>query len=91
MMKLFGKKKTLEVQETCYEIFGGFTINKKPSGYEITWRSPNLTTITIQSKPEIAGNVQVKNESDKIQVLSTSCKLRLTTKEGSTLADISAF
>jgi len=86
---LFGKKKEPEVQESKYEIFGGFTITKKPAGYNITWRSPNLTTITVPSMPLIDENIERKSEGDKIQVTCMECKLRVITKEGKTEAHIS--
>jgi len=89
-MRLFGKKKKPQVQEVTYEIFGGFTITKTPTGYEVKWRSPNLTTITVNSPPVIDEDVQTKREGDIIHVLSTECKLKLTTKEeGKTEAHIS--
>lgn len=88
-VKLFGKKKTPEVQENTYDIFGGFTVTKKLAGYEITWRSPNLTTITVYSPPVIDEDVQVEREGENTRILSMSCKLKLTTKEGNTEARIS--
>ena len=82
-MRLFGrKKKESEVQETDYEIFGGFTIKKTPSGYEITWRSPNITTLNVSSEPIIDEEVQISREGDTIKVLTTECKLKLITKNG---------
>jgi hypothetical protein len=87
-MRLFGKKKTPPIQENTYEIFGGFTITKKLAGHEIKWRSPNLTTITVHYPPVIDESVQTKREGDKIHVLSTECKLRITTKEGKMEAHI---
>jgi len=88
-MRLFGKKKEPQVEEANYEIFGGCTITKGKGGYNIMWRSPNLTTITLHSMPEIAEDIQVKREGDTIHVLSTECKLRIITKEGSMEARVS--
>ena len=89
-MRLFGrKKKESEVQETSYEIFGGFTIKKISSGYEFTWRTPNITTLIVKSEPIIDDDVQIRREGDTIQVLTTECKLKLITKDGDTRAYIS--
>jgi len=89
-MRLFGrKKKEPKVQEVSYEIFGGFTIKKIPSGYELTWRSPNVTTLRVSSEPVIDDDVQIKREDDTIQVLTTECRLKLITKDGETEAHIS--
>jgi hypothetical protein len=88
-MKIFGKKKAPETQEIKYDIYGGFEISKSINGYQITWRSPNVTTITVSSPPVIDDDVQWKNEGEKTRVLSMECKLILTTKEGVTLARIS--
>jgi len=89
-MRLFGrKKKEPKVQEIDYEIFGGFTIKKIPSGYEITWRSPNITTLNVRSEPVIDDNVQIRREGDTIQVLTTECKLKIITEDGDTKAYIS--
>ncbi|RJS87011.1 hypothetical protein CW704_04095 [Candidatus Bathyarchaeota archaeon] len=89
-MRLFGrKKKEPEVQEISYEIFGGFTIKKTSSGYEITWRSPNITTLNVRSEPVIDDDVQIKREDDTIQVLTTGCKLKLIKENGDMKAHIS--
>jgi len=88
-MRLFGKKKEPKVQEVSYEIFGGFTIKKIPSGYELTWRSPNVTTLRVSSEPIIDDDVQIKREDETIRILTTECKLRLITKDGKTEAHIS--
>jgi len=89
-MRLFGrKKKKSEVQELDYEIFGGFTIRKTPSGYEITWRSPNVTTLNVKSEPIIDDDVQTRREGDIINVLTTECKLKLITEDGDVKAYIS--
>lgn len=93
-MKLFGKKKEEkgpQVEETMHEIFGGFMVTKKPEGYEIVWRSPNLTSITVSSQPVIEETVQVKQEGNKIQGLTNGCKLKITKKEGKTEAHISVI
>ncbi|MBS7649657.1 hypothetical protein KEJ17_08465 [Candidatus Bathyarchaeota archaeon] len=81
-MRLFGKKKEQKPEESEsayeYEIFGGFTITKKPGGdYEISWKSPNVTTIRVSSMPVISGDVQVKQEGDEIKALTTECKLKV--------------
>ena len=89
-MRLFGrKKKEPAIQEFSYEIFGGFTIRKVPDGYEIVWRSPNLTTLNVNSEPAIDEDVEIKREGDTIQVLTTECKLRVIRKDGETKAYIS--
>jgi len=90
-MRLFGrkKKKEPEVQEIDYEIFGGFTIKKTSSGYELTWRSPNITTLNVKSKPIIDDDVQIRREGDVINVLTTECKLKLITEDGDMKAYIS--
>jgi len=89
-MRLFGrKKKEPEVQEIEYEIFGGFTIKKSPSGYEITWRSPNITTLNVNSEPIIDDDVQTTREGDIIKVLTTECRLKLIKKNGDMEAHIS--
>ncbi|MEM1606651.1 MAG: hypothetical protein QW341_01120 [Candidatus Bathyarchaeia archaeon] len=90
-MKIFSKKKDKEskVEELTYEIFGGFTIRKDPDGYEITWRSPNVTTIKVHSAPVISQEVQFRQEGDVIHVLTTECKLKLVVKEGKAEAHIS--
>jgi len=89
-MRLFGrKKKESTVQESTYEIFGGFTIKKTSSGYEITWRSPNITTLNVNSEPIIDDDVQIRHEGDTIQVLSTQCRLKLIMENGNTKVHIS--
>jgi len=81
-MRLFGRrKKEPEIQEITYDIYGGFVIEKKESGYEITWRSPNVTTLSINSEPVIDEDVQVEREGDTIKVLTNECKLKII-KEG---------
>ena len=89
-LRLFGrKKKEPQAQVSSYDIFGGFTITKGLAGYEIKWRSPNVTTITVQSPPLIDDYVETEREGDTIQVLTTSCKLRITTEQGRTEARVS--
>ena len=89
-MRLFRRrKKESTVQESTYEIFGGFTIKKTPSGYEITWRSPNITTLNVNSEPVIDSDVQIRREGDVMQVLSTQCRLKLTIEKGNTKVHIS--
>ncbi|MEM1507406.1 MAG: hypothetical protein QXU02_02635 [Candidatus Bathyarchaeia archaeon] len=83
-MKIFGRKRDKEprAEEVTYEIFGGCTIKKDLDGYEITWRSPNITTIKVHSMPVISPEVQFKQEGDVTRILTTECKLKLVTKEG---------
>jgi len=89
-MRLFGrKKKESKVEELSYEIFGGFTIKKTPSGYELTWRNPNLTTLNVKSEPIIDDAVQTRREGDTIQVLTTECVLKLIKENGEMKAYIS--
>lgn len=90
-MRLFGKKskKEPQAQVSSYEIYGGFTITKKPAGYEIRWRSPNVTTITVRSPPVMDEDIQTEREGDTVQVLTAQCKLRITTEQGRTEAQVS--
>ncbi len=90
-MRLFGRKKESKSDEKVYdyEIFGGFTITKKPDGYEISWKSPHVTTINVHSMPTISEDVQTKQEDDKIHVLTQACKLKLVVKKDGTEAYIS--
>ncbi|MEM2341249.1 MAG: hypothetical protein QXX94_01175 [Candidatus Bathyarchaeia archaeon] len=88
-MKIFGRKKEAKTEETVYEIFGGFTITKVPGGYEIAWRSPNITTINVSRMPVISEEVQVEQEGDVIRILTTECKLKLIMKDGEIEAYIS--
>jgi len=84
-MRLFGRKKESKSEEKAYdyEIFGGFTIKKKPAGYEISWKSPHVTTINVHSMPVISEDVQTKQEGDEIHVLTPACKLKVVMgKEG---------
>ena len=76
---------------SSYDIFGGFTITENPAGHEIRWKSPNVTTITVHSAPVIDEGVETKCEGDTTQVLTTSCKLTLTTEQGRTEARVSQF
>ena len=87
---MFGRKKSKSEEQVYeYEIFGGFIITKKENGYEITWKSPNLTTINVQSMPIISDEVQTEQKEDRIRVLTTECKLKVVMKEGKTEAYIS--
>jgi len=88
-MRLFGKKKDSEAKETIHEIFGGCAVRKNQAGYEITWRSPHITTVTVSSPPTIDDDVQTKRNGDETQVLSTDCKLKIVTREGDKEAHIS--
>jgi hypothetical protein len=88
-MPLFGKKKEPEVEQSSYEIFGGFTITKNPAGYEIKWKSPYPMSIIVLPEPAIDANVKTSREKDVIQILSTACKLTITKKEGSMEARVS--
>jgi len=88
---LFGRKRESKGEEAVYEyeVFGGLTITRKPGGYEIMWRSPNITTISVQSMPVISEDVQAKYEGDTIHILTNECKLRVVMREGKTEAYIS--
>lgn len=88
---MFGRKRESKSEEAAYEyeVFGGLTITRKPGGYEIVWRSPNITTINVQSIPVISEGVQAKYEGDVIHILTNECKLRLVMREGRTEAYIS--
>lgn len=90
-MRLFSKKKEPKSSENMYEyeIFGGLTITRKPGGYEIMWKSPNVTTISVQTMPVIGSDVQTREENGKIHVLTTECKLKLITRDGTTETYIS--
>jgi hypothetical protein len=91
-MPLFGKKKdNPSVEQTSYEIFGGFTINKNQAGYEIKWKSPNPMSITVLPEPAIDTNVKTNREGDVTQILSTECKLTITKKGGSMEAHVSCL
>ena len=88
-MRLFGKKKKEPgAQMSSYDVFGGFTITKGPAGYEIRWRSPNVTTITVHSPPVLDDDIQTEREGDTVQVLTTGCKLRIVTEQGKTEARV---
>jgi hypothetical protein len=88
-MPLFGKKKVPEVEQTSYEIFGGFTITKNQAGYELKWKNPNPTSITVLSEPKIDKNVKTEREGDLIKILTTECKLMISKKGGSIEAHVS--
>ena len=51
-MRLFGRKKKSDVKKSNYDIFGGATVTRVEGGYEITWRSPNLTSVRLTSMPK---------------------------------------
>ncbi len=88
-MPLFGKKKDPSIEQTSYEIFGGFTITKNAAGYEIKWKNPNPSSITVSPEPVIDANVKTSQEGDTTRILSTECKLTITKKGGSTEANVS--
>lgn len=91
-MGLFGRKnKIKKFQEASYEVFGGFSITKNPAGYEIIWRSPNLTTIIVDSEPYIDEKVEIQRKGNKTRILSTQCKLKIKMDNGATKAYISKF
>jgi hypothetical protein len=74
----FGKKKKEEpTKETSYEIFGGALIRKTPSGYEITWHSPMLTTIVVDEEPRIEAGVSYVKDGDSLRIEAPECKLRV--------------
>jgi len=88
-LRLFGKKKKEPgAQMSSYDVFGGFTITKGPAGYEIRWRSPNVTTITVHSPPVLDNDIQTEREGDTVKVLTTGCKLRIVTEQGKTEARV---
>jgi hypothetical protein len=87
-MPLFGKKKEPEVEQTSYEVFGGFTITKNPAGYEIRWKNPNPTSITVLSEPKIDENIKTEREGDITRILTTECKLTISKKGGSIEAHV---
>ena len=87
-MKLFGKKKTPQAQATTYDVYGGITVTENPAGYEIRWRSPNLTSIIVPSEPSIDSDLEIERNGNQIKVISTECKLKLTTTEGTIEAHI---
>ncbi len=88
-MPLFSKKKESNVEEVSYEIFGGFIITKNESGYEIKWKNPIPSTITVPFEPIIDANVKTSREENTIRVLSTECKLTLIKKKEGTETKIS--
>jgi hypothetical protein len=90
-MKLFGKKQTPQAKATTYEIYGGLTITENPAGYEIKWRSPNLTSIIVPLKPSIDSDVEIERNGNQIKVISTECKLKLITIKETIEAHILKF
>ena len=88
-MPLFGKKKESDVEQTSYEIFGGFMITKNQAGHEIRWKDPNPMSITVVPEPAIDENVKTNREGDVIKILSTECKLTITKKNGNVEARVS--
>jgi hypothetical protein len=90
-MRLFGKKQAPQAEATTYEIFGGLTVTENSAGYEIKWRSPNLTSIIVPSKPSIDSDVEIERNGNQIKVISTECKLKLTTTKEAIEAHILKF
>jgi hypothetical protein len=91
-MKLVGKKKAAPQAHTdSYDVYGGITVTKNDAGYEIKWRSPNLTSIIVPSEPLIDSDVEIEENGNQIKVTLTECKLKLTTKEGTIKARITTM
>jgi len=90
-VKFWGKKKGGERAEAeeSYEIYGGATITKVGSRYEIKWKSPMVTTVTVTSPPEIDKNVLTSREGDVTRVETHDCRLKIVKEEGKTRALIS--
>jgi len=88
-MRLFGRKKKSDVKKSDYDIFGGATVTRVEGGYEVTWRSPNLTSVRLASMPKLDEGLSVKREGDTIHILSPECKLTIISKNGETEAYIS--
>jgi len=82
------RKRNLKFKRSLMKSSAG-SPSKRSSGYELTWRSPNVTTLRVSSEPVIDDDVQIKREDDTIQVLTTECRLKLITKDGETEAHIS--
>ena len=76
-MRFFKRKKKEEEREFTYEIFGGAVITEVEDGYEITWKSPNLTSIRLTSPPEIDKDVMTEKEGNSIRILTRECKLKV--------------
>ncbi|RLI37403.1 hypothetical protein DRO55_01415 [Candidatus Bathyarchaeota archaeon] len=89
-MRLFRrKKKGSEPQETTIEVYGGAIVTKLERGYEMTWRSPNLTSIRLTSPPVIEEGIQVTHEGENMRIDSPQFKLKIVTGEGQVKAFIS--
>jgi len=91
-MRLFRRKKekkSSEPQETTIEVYGGATVRKLEHGYEMTWRSPNLTSIRLTSPPVIEEGIQVTYEGENMRIDSPQFKLKIVTGEGQVKAFIS--
>ena len=91
-MRLFGrrkKEKGSELQEMTIEVYGGATITKLEHGYEMTWRSPNLTSIRLTSPPTIEEGIQVTYEGENMRIDSSQFKLKIVTGDGQVKAFIS--
>jgi len=85
-VKFWGKKKGGERAEESYEIYGGATITKVGSRYEIKWKSPMVTTITVSSPPEIDKDVITSQEGDVTRIETHDCRLKIIKEEGRTRA-----
>jgi len=88
-MRLWGKKKEEKAQESFYEIFGGATITRVGDQYEITWKSPMVTTVTVSHPPEIGQGVKHTRQGDIFRIEADGCRLKIATKGGKTLASFS--
>ncbi|MEM2936853.1 MAG: hypothetical protein QW231_06735 [Candidatus Bathyarchaeia archaeon] len=83
------KKKEGEGAEEFYEIYGGATIRRVGNGYEIRWKSPMVTTVTVSSPPEIDKDVLTSLEGDVTRIETHDCRLKIVKEGGKTRALIS--
>ncbi len=89
-VRFWGKKKKEEERaEESYEIYGGAMITKVGGRYEIKWKSPMVTTVTVSSPPEIDKDVVTSREGDVTRIETHDCKLKIVKEEGKTRALIS--
>ena len=90
VMPLWGKKgKQEEDQSFSYEIFGGATITEEGGRYEVSWKSPMVTTVTVSSPPEIGEGVKHSRQGSTVRIEAGECRLRVLKRGGETLAFIS--
>lgn len=88
-VRFWGKKRGEERAEESYEIYGGATITKVGSRYEIKWKSPMVTTVTVSSPPEVDVDVLTSREGDILRIETHDCRLKIVKEEGKTRANIS--